>query len=113
MHQNGQLSAVLRLDPPGLGTVSVHIAMGESAQVNVQFISSLPQTAQLLSNNVDQLRQAMASAGLQLGQAQVGGGGTGQSGGGGNQPQANPQPAAGLSRAIAADDAADGVRAYA
>lgn len=77
MHQNGQSNAVLRLDPPGLGALSIHIALGHNSEVNVQFIPTIPQTAQLLNSGLDDLRQAMANAGLALGQAQVGGGGQG------------------------------------
>ena len=77
MHQNGQSNVVLRLDPPGLGALSIHIALGHNSEVNVQFIPTIPQTAQLLNSGLDDLRQAMANAGLALGQAQVGGGGQG------------------------------------
>ena len=77
MHQNGQSNVVLRLDPPGLGALSIHIALGHNSEVNVQFIPTITQTAQLLNSGLDDLRQAMANAGLALGQAQVGGGGQG------------------------------------
>jgi flagellar hook-length control protein FliK len=115
MHQSGQTRAVLRLDPPGLGALSVHIAVGQGAQVNVQFIPTQAQTGQLLNAGMDQLRQAMAGAGLQLGQAQVGGGGA--QGGGGDPRGSGGQP--GTARGAApvssapADAATNGVRAYA
>ncbi|HQT42592.1 MAG TPA: flagellar hook-length control protein FliK [Halothiobacillus sp.] len=73
MHQAGESSAVLRLSPPGLGSLSVHVAIGQNALVNVMFISAVPQTIQILHNNLDDLRQAMAASGLNLGQANVGG----------------------------------------
>ena len=120
MHQNGQMSAVLRLDPPGLGALSVHIAVGHGAQVNVQFIPTTAQTGQLLNAGMDQLRQAMATAGLQLGQAQVGGGsqGGGQGGnsGGGSRSgggTSTPALASASVSAPAGDTSANGVRAYA
>ena len=72
MHQAGESSAVLRLSPPGLGSLSVHVAIGQNALVNVTFISAVPQTVQILHNNLDDLRQAMAASGLNLGQADVG-----------------------------------------
>jgi flagellar hook-length control protein FliK len=73
MHQSGQTSTLLRLDPPGLGTLAVHVALSQGSQINVTFIPSLPQTAQLLHAGMDQLAQAMSSAGLTLGQTAIGG----------------------------------------
>jgi flagellar hook-length control protein FliK len=77
MQRSGNNTATLRLDPPGLGELAVHISLSQSAQVNVQLIPSVPQTAQLLNANLMDLRHAMTAAGLTLGQAQVGGNGTG------------------------------------
>jgi len=81
MYRSGQPSLVLRLDPPGLGSVSVHVALGGNADVNVLFVPSVAQTAHLLQTGLGDLRQAMAASGLTLGQAQIGGGGGGTSGG--------------------------------
>jgi flagellar hook-length control protein FliK len=75
LHQAGESSAVIRLSPPGLGDLSVHVSVGQNAQVNVLLVSAIPQTVQLLHNNLDDLRQAMAASGLNLGEANVGGGG--------------------------------------
>ncbi len=75
MHHASQTTAVLRLDPPGLGNLSVHVALGQNGQVNVLFVPSTPQTVQLLNAGLDALRQAMAATGLTLGQAGVSGGG--------------------------------------
>jgi hypothetical protein len=57
----------------------------------------------------------MAAAGLQLGEAQIGGGGGSQNhGGAGGQPRGNAQAAISAAPAVtAADNAGDGVRAYA
>ncbi len=111
MHQSGQMSALLRLDPPGLGALSVHIGVGHGAQVNVQFIPTMPHAAQLLTHGMDDLRQAMSAAGLTLGQAQVGGGSPGTGGGGNDQRR---QPSAVSDQAAASRTADDsGVRAYA
>jgi flagellar hook-length control protein FliK len=117
MHQNGQNSALLRLDPPGLGTLSIHVALGRdaagAAQVNLLFVPSAAPTAQLLTSNMDGLRQAMAGAGLTLGQTQVGGGGQGNnSGQQNNHPPAN-SGAAPPADATRADTARAGARAYA
>ncbi len=86
MYRSGQSSLVLRLDPPGLGSVSVHVAIGSNADVNVLFVPAVAQTAHLLQTGLGDLRQAMATSGLTLGQAQIGGGasGGGTSGGGSN-----------------------------
>ena len=80
MHQDGQSTAILRLDPPDLGSLTVHLTM-QNGQVNVLFTPSSSQTGQLLHANLDSLRQSMASAGLSLGQADVGHGGAGTPGG--------------------------------
>jgi flagellar hook-length control protein FliK len=77
MQRSGNNTATLRLDPPGLGELAVHISQSPSAQVNVQLIPSVPQTAQLLNANLMDLRHAMTAAGLTLGQTQVGGNGAG------------------------------------
>jgi flagellar hook-length control protein FliK len=102
MYRSGQSSLVLRLDPPGLGSVSVHVAIGSNADVNVLFVPAVAQTAHLLQTGLGDLRQAMATSGLTLGQAQIGGGasGGGTSGGG-----SNPGTRAGTPSRIAAGTA--------
>jgi flagellar hook-length control protein FliK len=94
MYRSGHSSLVLRLDPPGLGTVSVHLALGGNADVNVLFLPSVAQTAHLLQSGLADLRQAMATSGLTLGQAQIGGGagGSGGAGGGASGSNAGFQP---------------------
>lgn len=94
MHRNGQTSATLRLDPPGLGTLSIHLALGHAetggaGHVNLLMVPAVTQTAQLLNSGIDSLRQALAAAGLTLGQAQIGQGS--QDGGQGGQNGA-PDP---------------------
>ena len=86
MTGSGHSSTVLRLAPPDLGTLSIHVAYAADASVNVVFVPSTSQTAQLLSGGMEGLRHAMATAGLTLGQAQIGGGtgGGGQAAGGGD-----------------------------
>jgi flagellar hook-length control protein FliK len=109
MQQAGQNSAVLQLDPAGLGALSVHVALGHNAQINVQFVPAIAQTAQLLSNGLDGLRQAMAASGLTLGQVQVGGGQTG-----GGRRDDRPAPSGRATAAVTqATDGPDGIRAYA
>jgi len=71
MQKAGDHGTILSLDPAGLGAMTVHVSIGQAAQVNVQFVPSLPQTAHLLTAHLDDLRQNMAEAGLALGQASV------------------------------------------
>jgi len=117
MHRGGQNSTTLRLDPPDLGSLSVHVSLGEAGSVNVAFVSTTPQAAQLLHAGMDSFRQSMASAGLTLGQAEVSGGG-GQSAGQGQPDQQGRFSGSGQTSAIPSAGASDsvtnnGVRAYA
>jgi flagellar hook-length control protein FliK len=77
MVRDGTSSVTVRLDPPDLGQLSIHVAVGQDAKVNVLLIAAVPQTAQAFSAGADDLRQAFAGAGLSLGQLNVGGGGAG------------------------------------
>jgi flagellar hook-length control protein FliK len=123
MHQAGQSGAVLRLDPPGLGNLSVHVALGQNGQVNVLFIPSTQAASTVLQNNLAGLGTALAQSGITLGQAQVGGQFNQNAGQGTYQPPSPPsftqqafaqqgfaQPAASLD---AAAPAPSGVSAYA
>jgi flagellar hook-length control protein FliK len=91
LYRSGQPSLVLRLDPPGLGSVSVHVALGGNANVNVLFVPTVAQTAHLLQTGLGDLRQAMAASGLTLGQAQIGDGASGGTGGGNSGGNAAPR----------------------
>ena len=73
MQQVGQSHTVLRLDPPGLGNMSVHLSLGQHGQVNVLFMPDTSAGAQALQSGLGGLGQSMAQVGLTLGQAQVGG----------------------------------------
>ncbi|MDE1905497.1 MAG: flagellar hook-length control protein FliK [Rhodospirillales bacterium] len=73
LHQSGQAGTVLRLDPPGLGHLSVEVRLGAQGQVNVLFVPSTADAAQALHASLPGLGSAMAQSGLTLGQAQVGG----------------------------------------
>jgi flagellar hook-length control protein FliK len=98
MTGSGHSSTVLRLAPPDLGTLSIHVAYAADASVNLVFVPSTSQTAQLLGSGMDGLRHAMATAGLTLGQTQIGGGG-GQAAGGGNGGFSGQRQTAGAQRA--------------
>jgi len=73
MQQAGQSHTVLRLDPPGLGNMSIHLSLGQQGQVNVLFMPDTSAGAQALQSGLGGLGQSMLQAGLTLGQAQVGG----------------------------------------
>jgi flagellar hook-length control protein FliK len=120
LYRSGQSSLVLRLDPPGLGALSVHVALGNNADVNVLFVPTVAQTAHLIHGGLGDLRQSLAASGITLGQAQIGSGGTsGGSGSGaaGSQarnPGASPGPgAARLAEPLPQGTPAHGVRAVA
>lgn len=78
LSQSGQSSTVLHLAPASLGALSVHVALAGDATVNVVFVPTVPQTAQLIHGALPDLHHALAGAGLSLGQAQIGGGASGQ-----------------------------------
>ncbi|MBU6418115.1 MAG: flagellar hook-length control protein FliK [Proteobacteria bacterium] len=73
LHQSGQSGTVLRLDPPGLGHLSVQVRFSTQGQVNVLFVPSTADAAQAIQASLPGLGAAMAQSGLSLGQAQVGG----------------------------------------
>lgn len=111
MHRNGQPSAVLRLDPPDLGALSVHVAVGHDSRINVLFIPAAPQTAQILNQGLDGLRVALAASGFSLGQSDVAGDGRG--GGQSYQAATDRAGASAATAPPAAEPADPGVRAYA
>ncbi len=73
MHQAGQSGTVLKLDPPGLGNLAVHVALGQSGLLNVTFLPTTQAASTMLQNNLSGLGPALAQSGIMLGQAQVGG----------------------------------------
>ncbi len=73
MQQAGQTHTVLRLDPPGLGNMSIHLSLGLQGQVNVLFVPDTSAGAQALQSGLGGFGQSMVQAGIALGQAQVGG----------------------------------------
>lgn len=78
LHQSGQSGAVLRLDPAGLGPLSVHVSLAAGGQVNVLFVPATAAAGTALQANLGGLGTALAQSGLTLGQAQVGGQFSGQ-----------------------------------
>jgi flagellar hook-length control protein FliK len=120
MVKDGKSSVSMRLDPADLGSVSIHLAVGQDAKVNVLMLAAVPQTAQAFSAGADDLRQAFAAAGLALGHLDIGGGGTAGGAGTGQQSSgrvAHKTPAdgkpAGQLNAADSNAANAGVRAIA
>ncbi len=74
MTREGKTALSLKLDPPALGTMSIHLAVGNDSKVNVLLVAAVPQTAQAFAAGADNLRQAFVNAGIDLGQLNVGGG---------------------------------------
>jgi flagellar hook-length control protein FliK len=77
MVRDGQNSVTVRLDPPELGAMSIRIAQGHDSSMNVLLLAAVPQTAHAFAAGADDLRQALASCGLALGQLNIGGGDAG------------------------------------
>lgn len=88
LHQAGQTNTIMRLDPPGLGHLSVQVGLTPQGQINVLFVPSSADAAHVLQASLPHFNQAMAQSGLALGQSQVGGQ-FAQSGGQNGQPGQN------------------------
>lgn len=90
LHQSGQTNTIMRLDPPGLGHLSVQVGLNTQGQINVLFVPSSADAAHILQATLSHFHQAATQSGLTLGQAQVGGQ-FAQSGGQNGQPGQNPR----------------------
>jgi flagellar hook-length control protein FliK len=64
-------SATLVLNPPNMGRVEVNITMNGD-QASAAFASNNPAVREALENAIPRLKEVLADAGVQLGQAQVG-----------------------------------------
>lgn len=94
LHRAGQIGAVLRLDPPGLGFLSVQIGLTTQGHINIMFVPSTANAAQALQGTLPHLHHAMSQSGLTLGQAHVGGQFSQSGGQGGQNGQKNPATSA-------------------
>lgn len=83
MVHGGEQSATLSLNPPDLGPLQVVLNVSNS-QANATFITAQPEVKQALEAAMPQLQSMLAGAGIQLGQANV------QSGSSGQQQQPSP-----------------------
>lgn len=81
---NDQQSASLTLNPPDLGPLQVVISVSEST-ATANFVSAHPEVRQALEAAMPRLREMLGEAGIQLGQAQVGAGTSGDYGAQGQQ----------------------------
>jgi len=98
--KDGEQIAQLRLDPPDLGPLEVHLSLdhGEQGVAHVQFVSAHAPVRDALEAALPQLRAALAGNGILLGQATVGD----QSARG--EPQDAPRRGAGRSGGTAANE---------
>ena len=71
---NQQQLASLKLNPPHLGPLEVHLQL-DNGQVNAQFVSPHQAVRQALESAMPQLHDMFAGAGMNLAQASVGSGG--------------------------------------
>lgn len=69
--QRGHHTAELRLDPPDLGPLRVTLSLSDGV-ASASFVSSHAAVRQALESALPQLQQALAEAGISLGQANVG-----------------------------------------
>ncbi|WP_144641549.1 flagellar hook-length control protein FliK [Bordetella genomosp. 13] len=69
--QRGQHTAELRLDPPDLGPLRVTLSLSDGV-ATASFVSAHASVRQALESALPQLQQALAEAGISLGQADVG-----------------------------------------
>ena len=65
------VEANLRLYPPDLGGVRVHLTVNSDSTVQASFIAETAETAQLLDQNMGHFRQALSQHGLAVDKIQV------------------------------------------
>lgn len=70
--QHGTHTAELRLDPPDLGPLRVTLSLHDGV-ASASFVSAHANVRQAVESALPQLQQALAEAGIALGQADVGG----------------------------------------
>jgi flagellar hook-length control protein FliK len=93
VNQAGRTDFHLRLEPPQLGSVQIHLTATNHNTVSARIVVSQEGTQQLIAGQAHQLRQSLAESGVMLGTFDVmhsGGGGFTQ--GGHHQPPEPPLP---------------------
>lgn len=91
VQQTGRTDFHLRLDPPQLGSVQIHLTATDHT-VSARIVVASEGTRQLLQDQSQQLRQGLAQAGLSLGSFDVTRDGGGSHGGGQQPPPQTPLP---------------------
>lgn len=91
VQQTGRTDFHLRLDPPQLGSVQIHLTATQHS-VSARIVVAQEGTRQLLEGQAHHLRQGLAEAGLSLGSFDVTRDGGGSHGGGQQQPPTTPFP---------------------
>lgn len=86
MAKNEQMSASLSLNPPDLGPMKVVISVSDNI-ATANFVSAHPDVRQALETALPRLREMLGEAGIQLGQAHVGAGTSGDYGAQAEQQQ--------------------------
>jgi chemotaxis protein MotD len=64
--QNGDHHFDIRLDPPELGSIAVHLSVDHTGQAVAHLTADKPETLQLLQNDSANLQSALRDAGLNL-----------------------------------------------
>jgi flagellar hook-length control protein FliK len=91
VQREGRTNFHLRLDPPQLGSVQIHLTATEHT-VSARIVVAQEGTRQLLEGQAHHLRQGLAEAGLSLGSFDVTRDGGGSRGGGQQAPPQTPLP---------------------
>ncbi|MNQ04399.1 Flagellar hook-length control protein [compost metagenome] len=71
LHQRGEQQIELHLHPADLGPLSISLKLGELG-AQAQFLSAHPQVRAAIEQAIPQLREALASQGISLGETSVG-----------------------------------------
>ncbi len=91
VHRDGQTVFHLRLEPPQLGTVQIHLRATDHT-ISARIVTAQDGTRQLLQDQAHHLRQSLAQAGVSLTGFDVSSGGSGSRGGQQPPPQRRPRP---------------------
>ncbi|MCX7898447.1 MAG: flagellar hook-length control protein FliK [Rhodocyclaceae bacterium] len=70
--REGQSHAELTLTPPQLGRIEIHLTLADDASAQAQFATPNPLVREALEAALPRLREALAEAGIALGQTHIG-----------------------------------------
>jgi flagellar hook-length control protein FliK len=94
VNHEGRANFHLRLEPPQLGSVQIHLTATDHNTVSARFIVAQEGTRQLIEGQAHQLRQSLAGSGVVLGSFDVTRDGNGFAQGGHDPPPEPPPPPA-------------------